>query len=94
MYVLTAVSGAEILFSLQSTENNGLTITQSQPQPDQNVVNETVGNFYKIMVQDVPIAVSQSCRRFFHEDDLEFSYVSEGETPLSRIPNLGDYGTV
>ncbi len=63
------------------------------PPPDHNSIRSR-GRFFKNMMPDVPLAVSQRCRRFFHEDDLEYSYVSEGKTPISRIPDLGDYGTI
>eukprot|EP01084_Bolivina_argentea_P105993 189811_1 len=64
------------------------------PSPDHHNSTSSCGSFFKNMMPDVPLAVSQPCRRFFHEEDLEYSYVSEGKTPISRIPNLGDYGTV
>lgn len=49
--------------------------------------------FYKNMMPDIPLALSQPCGRFFHEEDFEFAYLREGRCPFSRVSDVGDYGS-
>ncbi len=42
----------------------------------------------------VHMALSQSCNRFFHEDDFEYAVLKEGRCPYSRAKEVGDFGTV
>lgn len=49
--------------------------------------------FYKNMMADIPLALSRPCGRFFHEEDFEFAYLREGRCPLSRVEDVGDYGS-
>lgn len=48
---------------------------------------------YKNMMPDIPVALSQSCGRFFHEEDFEFAFLREGRCPFSRVNDVGDYGS-
>ncbi|CAM9531119.1 unnamed protein product [Ectocarpus sp. 6 AP-2014] len=48
---------------------------------------------YKNMMPDIPLALSQPCGRFFHEEDFEFSYLRESRCPFSRVTDVGDYGS-
>lgn len=50
--------------------------------------------FYKNMLPDIPIAISQACHRFFHLEDFEFAYLSEKKCPYSRLKNVGEYGSL
>lgn len=50
--------------------------------------------FYKNMLPDISIAISQSCHRFFHLEDFEFAYLSEQACPYSRLKNVGEYGSL
>lgn len=49
--------------------------------------------FFKNMMPDIPLALSQPCGRFFHEEDFEFSHIKEGRCPFSRVKDVGDYGS-
>lgn len=49
--------------------------------------------FYKNMMPDIPLALSQPCGRFFHEEDFEFEFLREGKCPFSRVKDMGDYGS-
>ena len=42
----------------------------------------------------VHMALSQTCNRFFHEDDFEYAVLKEGRCPYSRAKEVGDFGTV
>jgi hypothetical protein len=46
------------------------------------------------MLPEITIAISQPCHRFFHLEDFEFSYLSEGNCPYSRLKNIGEYGSL
>ncbi|CAM9228975.1 unnamed protein product, partial [Ascophyllum nodosum] len=48
---------------------------------------------FKNMMPDIPLALSQPCGRFFHEEDFEFAYLREGRCPFSRVSDVGDYGS-
>lgn len=48
---------------------------------------------YKNMMPDIPLALSQPCGRFFHEEDFEFALLKEGRCPFSRVKDIGDYGS-
>lgn len=50
--------------------------------------------FYRNMLPDIPIAISQPCHRFFHLEDFEFAYLSEQKCPYSRLKNVGEYGSL
>ncbi len=50
--------------------------------------------FYKNMLPDISIAISQPCHRFFHLEDFEFEYLSEKRCPYSRLKNVGEYGSL
>ena len=50
--------------------------------------------YYKSAIPDVHMALSQSCHRFFHEDDFEYAVLKEGKCPYSRATEVGDFGTV
>jgi len=50
--------------------------------------------FYRNMLPDIAIALSQPCRRFFHLEDFEFAYLSNQSCPYSRIKDIGEYGTL
>lgn len=49
--------------------------------------------YYKNMMPDIPLALSQPCGRFFHEEDFEFAYLREGRCLFSRVKDVGDYGS-
>ncbi|KAK7247740.1 intraflagellar transport-like protein [Aureococcus anophagefferens] len=48
--------------------------------------------YYKSAIADVHIAISQSCHRFFHEEDFEFQVLRDGACPFSRVKDVGDFG--
>ena len=48
--------------------------------------------YYKSAINDVHIAISQSCHRFFHEEDFEFQVLRDGACPYSRVKEVGDFG--
>ena len=48
--------------------------------------------FYKNMIPDISVAVSQPCHRFFNEEDFEFVYLRDAACPFSRSKDVGDYG--
>lgn len=48
--------------------------------------------FYRNMLPDISIAISQPCHRFFHLEDFEFAYLSTKSCPFSRLKNVGEYG--
>ncbi|GMI36406.1 hypothetical protein TrRE_jg11942 [Triparma retinervis] len=48
--------------------------------------------FYKNMIPDISIALSQPCHRFFNEEDFEFVYLRDERCPFSRAKDVGDYG--
>lgn len=48
--------------------------------------------FYKSMLPEIPLAISQNCHRFFHEEDFEFAVLRDGSCPYSRVADVGDYG--
>ena len=48
---------------------------------------------FKNMMPDIPLALSQPCGRFFHEEDFEFAYLRQGRCPFSRVSDVGDYGS-
>lgn len=48
---------------------------------------------FKNMMPDIPLALSQPCGRFFHEEDFEFAYLRQGRCPFSRVNDVGDYGS-
>lgn len=50
--------------------------------------------FYRNMLPDIPIAISQPCHRFFHLEDFEFAYLSGKKCPYSRLTNIGEYGSL
>ena len=49
---------------------------------------------YRNMLPDIAIAVSQPSRRFFHLEDFEFAYLSNGSCPYSRVKDVGEYGSL
>ena len=50
--------------------------------------------FYKNMLPDIAVAISQPCHRFFHLEDFEFAYLSNKSCPYSRFRNVGEYGSL
>jgi len=56
--------------------------------------NRKRATFYRNMLPDIAIAISQPCHRFFHLEDFEFSYLSEQNCPYSRLKNIGEYGSL
>ena len=50
--------------------------------------------FYRNMLPDIAVAISQPCHRFFHLEDFEFSYLSTRSCPYSRFKNVGEYGSL
>ena len=50
--------------------------------------------FYRNMLPDIAVAVSQPCNRFFHLEDFEFAYLSNKGCPYSRLKNVGEYGSL
>jgi hypothetical protein len=46
------------------------------------------------MLPDIPVAISQPCHRFFHQEDFEFAYLSNKRCPYSRLKNVGEYGSL
>lgn len=48
--------------------------------------------FYKSMLPEIPLAISQPCHRFFHEEDFEQHLLVSGQCPYSRVSEPGDYG--
>ena len=46
------------------------------------------------MLPEIPIAISQPCHRFFHLEDFEFGYLSNGSCPYSRVRDVGEYGSL
>jgi intraflagellar transport protein 122 len=49
-------------------------------------------SFFKNMIPDIAVAISQPCHRFFNEEDFEFVYLKNGACPVSRVNDVGDYG--
>lgn len=62
--------------------------TSRPPRPPQRVL------FYRNMLSEISIAVSQPCQRFFHLEDFEFAYLSNGSCPFSRVKDVGEYGSL
>lgn len=50
--------------------------------------------FYRNMLPDIAIAISQPCHRFFHLEDFEFAYLSSKSCPYSRLKSVGEYGSL
>jgi len=50
--------------------------------------------FYRNMLPDIAIAISQPCHRFFHLEDFEFAYLSSRSCPYSRLRNVLEYGSL
>ena len=50
--------------------------------------------FWKNMIPDISVAISQPCHRFFNEEDFEFVYLKDGACPYSRDKEVGDYGPI
>ena len=50
--------------------------------------------FYRNMLPEIPIAISQPCHRFFHLEDFEFTYLSTRSCPYSRFKSVGEYGSL
>ena len=50
--------------------------------------------FYRNMLPDIAIAISQPCNRFYHLEDFEFAYLSNKGCPYSRLKNVGEYGSL
>lgn len=50
--------------------------------------------FFRNMLPEIAIAVSQPSGKFFHLEDFEMAYLSHGSCPYSREKNIGDYGSV
>ena len=50
--------------------------------------------FYKSMLPEIQVAISQPCHRFFHLEDFEFTYLSSRSCPFSRYKNVGEYGSL
>ena len=50
--------------------------------------------FYRNMLPEINIAISQPCTRFFHLEDFEFAYLSTRSCPYSRVKNVGEYGSL
>ena len=50
--------------------------------------------FFKSMIPEIAVAVSQPCHRFFNEEDFEFVYLRDGVCPVSRLKDVGDYGSL
>jgi intraflagellar transport protein 122 len=50
--------------------------------------------FYKNMLPEIAIAISQNCHRFFHLEDFEFEYLSNNCCPFSRLKDVGEYGSL
>ena len=56
-------------------------------------IGDTV-KFFRNMLPEIAIAISQPCGKFFHLEDFEMAYLSHGSCPYSREKNIGDYGSV
>ena len=50
--------------------------------------------FYRNMLPEINIAISQPCTRFFHLEDFEFAYLSTQSCPYSRVKSVGEYGSL
>jgi len=50
--------------------------------------------FYRNMLPDIAIAISQPCHRFFHLEDFEFAYLSTKSCPYSKLKSVGEYGSL
>lgn len=50
--------------------------------------------YFKNMIPEVGIALSQSCQMFFHEEDYEFMFLKEGGCPISRLKDIGHVSTM
>ena len=50
--------------------------------------------FFKNMIPEIAVAISQPCHRFFNEEDFEFVYLRDGVCPVSRLKDVGDYGSL
>jgi intraflagellar transport protein 122 len=50
--------------------------------------------FYRNMLPEISIAISQPCHRFFHLEDFEFAYLSNKNCPYSRLKSVGEYGSL
>ena len=50
--------------------------------------------FFKNMIPEIAVAISQPSHRFFNEEDFEFVYLRDGVCPVSRLKDVGDYGSL
>ena len=50
--------------------------------------------FYRNMLPEIVIAISQPCHRFFHLEDFEYAYLSNKNCPYSRLKNVGEYSSL
>jgi intraflagellar transport protein 122 len=50
--------------------------------------------FWKNMIPDISVAISQPCHRFFNEEDFEFHHLRDEFCPYSRSREVGDYGPI
>lgn len=46
--------------------------------------------YFKNMIPEIGIAMSQKCHRFFHEEDFELAYLKSGKCPISRVQDIGN----
>jgi intraflagellar transport protein 122 len=50
--------------------------------------------FYRNMLPDISIAISQPCHRFFHLEEFESAYLGTKSCPYSRFKNVGEYSSL
>jgi intraflagellar transport protein 122 len=50
--------------------------------------------FYRNMLPEIAIAISQPCHRFFHLDEFEFAFLSNRACPYSKLKDIGEYGSL
>ena len=69
-------------------------VLYSSTEPERPRHRREVHPTHWLISTQVHMALSQSCNRFFHEDDFEYAVLKEGRCPYSRAKEVGDFGTV
>jgi intraflagellar transport protein 122 len=69
-------------------------ILQVSGDPNTVLVCDVTCVCRNMLPEVVAIAISQSCHRFFHLEDFEFSYLSNKSCPFSRLKDVGEYGSL